>query len=103
MLQLSKYHVPEILNVHLNEIDRKLTTIKLNKLKFKKSHFLFQKLIFNGLKKNPFKKSRFFYHFRSHECSELPAHQNVPTCPKNFMNLSSLLAYYFFRQSYQIN
>ena len=28
--------VPEVLNVHMNEIYRKLTTIKLNKLRFKK-------------------------------------------------------------------
>ena len=60
------------------EIYKKLTTIKSNKLQFKKyfkkSHFLYQKLIFYCLKINPSKKSRFFDHFRSHERSELPAH-----------------------------
>ena len=29
-------HVPEVLNVHMKEIYKKLTTIKYNKLKFKK-------------------------------------------------------------------
>ena len=29
-------NVPEVLNVHMNEICRKITTIKWNKLKFKK-------------------------------------------------------------------
>ena len=28
--------VPEVLNVHINEINKKLTTIKLNKFKLKK-------------------------------------------------------------------
>ena len=29
-------HVPEVLNVHMSKIYKKITTIKLNKLKFKK-------------------------------------------------------------------
>ena len=49
------FYVPEVLNVHMNEIYKKLTTIKSNKFKtekyFKKSHFLSQKLIFSCLKK----------------------------------------------------
>ena len=53
-------HVPEVLNVHMNEIYKKLITIKFTKLKlknvFKKPHFLSQKLIFYCLKKNPSKK-----------------------------------------------
>ena len=48
-------HVSEVLDFHMNEIYKKLTTIKLNKLKFKKvlkkSHLLSQKLIFHCLKK----------------------------------------------------
>ena len=42
--------VPEVLNVYMNEIYKKISTIKLNKLKFQKSHFLSQKLIFHCLK-----------------------------------------------------
>ena len=70
------YYVPEVLNVHMNEIYKKLTTINnINenlKKYLKKWHFLSQKLIINCLKKNPSRKSRFFYYFRSHEHSELP-------------------------------
>ena len=58
----------------MNEIYKKITTIKLNKLKFKKvlkNHIFSQKLIFHSLKKI-YKKSRFFFNFRSHERSELP-------------------------------
>ena len=39
--------------------------------------FSFSKVNFSLLeKKNPSKKSRFFYYFRSHERSELPEHVN---------------------------
>ena len=52
----------------MNEIYKKLTTIKLNKLKFKKvfkkSNFISQKLIFHCLKKKIFlKKVDFFIIF----------------------------------------
>ena len=36
VLERRQIHVSEVLNVHMNEIYKKLTTIKLNKLKFKK-------------------------------------------------------------------
>ena len=46
---------PEVLNVHMNEIYKKLTTITQNKLKFKKvlkkSHSPSQKFIFHCLTK----------------------------------------------------
>ena len=42
-------NVPEVLNVHMNEIYKKITTIKLNKLKFKK---VFKKITFSFLKVN---------------------------------------------------
>ena len=72
------FYVPEVLNVHMNEIDRKLTTIKLNKSKFKKSHFLFQILIFNCLKKIILKKVDFFIIF-------------VPMNVRNFRHIKFLL------------
>ena len=34
---MERFYVPEVLNVYMNEINEKLTTIKLNKLKFEKS------------------------------------------------------------------
>ena len=40
------HHVPEALNVYKNEIDKELTAIKLNKLKFNK---LFKKITFFSL------------------------------------------------------
>ena len=57
---------------------KKLTTIELNKFECKKnffkSHFLSQKLFFHCLQKKSSYKSRFFFHFLSHERSELLAH-----------------------------
>ena len=52
------FDVPKVLNVYMNEIYKKITTIKLNKLKFKKIskkwHFHCQELIFYCLKKKSF-------------------------------------------------
>ena len=42
-------HVPDVQKVHMNEIYRKLTTIKSNKLKFKK---VFKKITFSLSKVN---------------------------------------------------
>ena len=61
-------NVPEVLNVHMNEICKKLTTIKYNKLKFeevfKKITFSFSKVNFSVLgKENPSKKVFFFFTF----------------------------------------
>ena len=50
-----KIYVPEVLNVHTNEIYKKLTTIKFKKLKFKKVlnkiTFFFSKVHFTLLEK----------------------------------------------------
>ena len=59
-------YVPEVLNVHMNEIYKKLTTIKSNKLKFKKVLkkiiFSFSKVNFSlPEKKNSSKTVDFFY------------------------------------------
>ena len=60
-------NVPEVLNLHMNEIYKKLTTIKENKLKFKKVlkkiTFSFSKVNFSLLEKNPSKKVDFFIIF----------------------------------------
>ena len=42
-------NLPEVLNVHMNKIYKKLTAIKLNKLKFKK---VFKKITFSFSKVN---------------------------------------------------
>ena len=42
-------NVPEVLNVHMNEICKKLTTIKYNKLKFEE---VFKKITFSFSKVN---------------------------------------------------
>ena len=72
-------NVPEDLYVHMNEIYKKLTTIKSNKFEFKKIFliiaFSFSKVHFSLLaKKSLSKKSRFYFHYRSHKRSELLAH-----------------------------
>ena len=58
VLYSGRKKVPEVLNVHMNEIYRKLTTIKLNKLKllkvFLKITFSFSKLDFLLLEKKKF-------------------------------------------------
>ena len=58
-------HVPEVLNVYMNAIYKKLTAIKSNKLKLKKvlnkSHFLSKKFIFHCFKKKIFFKKVDFY------------------------------------------
>ena len=63
----------------MNEIYKKLTTIKQNKLKFKKVlkkiRFPFSKVNFSLLENKILLKKRRFYYFRSHERSELPAHK----------------------------
>ena len=57
-----KWYVPEVLNVHMNEIYKKLPTIKSNEKKYlNKSHFFLK--IFPCLKKNLSKKNRFFFIF----------------------------------------
>ena len=65
----------------MNEIYKKKTTIKSNKLKFqkvlKKKKFLSQKLIFQCLNKDNFLKKVVFFYLCSHERSELPAHDRV--------------------------
>ena len=52
------FQVPEVLNVHMNEIYKKITTIKSNKLKFKqvlnKITFSFSKVNFLLLEKKCF-------------------------------------------------
>ena len=50
--------------------------MKLKKV-FKKITFSFSKVNFSLWKKNLSKKSSFFFYFRSHERSELPAHYTV--------------------------
>ena len=64
----------------MNEIYKKLTTIKYNKFKLrkvKKITFSFSKVNFSLLEKeNPSKKVDFFY-FHSHERSKLPAHEKL--------------------------
>ena len=71
----------------MNGIHKKLTTIKYNKLKFKKVlkkiTFSFSKVNFSLLgKKHPSKKIRYFNYFRSHERAELPKH-GILILPKN--------------------
>ena len=72
-------YVPEVRNVHMNEIYKKLTTIKLNKLKFKKVlnkiTFSFLKVNFSLLEKKILLEKVDFFYFRSHERSELLAHK----------------------------
>ena len=58
------YHVPEVLNVHINEIYKILTTIKSNKYKFDKITFSFSKVNFSLLEKKIFlKKVNFCFTF----------------------------------------
>ena len=76
---MENFDVPEVLNVHTNEINKRLTTIKLNKPKFKKSikkiTFSFSKVNFSLLEKKTLLKKVDFFYFRLHERSELPAHK----------------------------
>ena len=71
-------YVPEVLNVHLNEIYEKLTTTKENKLKFEKIFlkitFSLEKVHFSLLGKKIFRKKVDFFYVRSHERSELLVH-----------------------------
>ena len=64
-MQSLKVHVPEVPNVHMNAIHKKITTIKQNKLKFKKVFkkitFPFSKVNFSLLEK----KIRFFFYIKS--------------------------------------
>ena len=58
---VTKSDVPEVLNVHINEMYKKLTTMKSNKIQLKncikkKSHFLSPKLAIHCLKKILLKK-----------------------------------------------
>ena len=72
------HDVPEVLNVHLNEIYKKLTITKENKLKFEKIFlkitFSFSKVNFSLLGKKIFRKKVDFFYIRSHEHSELLTH-----------------------------
>ena len=103
-------YVPEVLNIHMNEDYKKLTTIKSIKLKFKKVFkkipFPFKQINFSLLEKQyPSKKSTFFLFsftrtFRTSSTSFLSGEFFFPgfvnhTANKQLIASFQLMFYYF--------